>query len=282
MGARPWYKRYPSDFINGCITGKLNAEEIGVYAIVIDLLYDRGPVDNDPRWLGGMMQISTRKCRTIIEALLKKKKLLLIDEKLSNPRVVRQRLGEEKEHEKLSNSGVKGAQKTNENRSVSNNPKDLAEKGPSETGRQARSQKLDAKEKERKGGANAQTEYSFVGKIVRLNAEDFDTWRKRFPKEKERKGGANAQTEYSFVGKIVRLNAEDFDTWRKRFPDVPDFIAELTAADAYYADNPPNNGKWFFPVSNWLKRAQVDAIQGRRPKRKVGEAYITPGSKVGS
>lgn len=245
MGARPWYKRYPSDFINGCITGKLNAEEIGVYAIVIDLLYDRGPVDNDPRWLGGMMQISTRKCRTIIEALLKKKKLLLIDEKLSNPRVVRQRLGEEKEHENLSNSGTKGARKTNENRSVSNNPKDLAEKGPSETGRQARSQKLDAK-------------------------------------EKERKGGANAQTEYSFVGKIVRLNAEDFDTWRKRFPDVPDFIAELTAADAYYADNPPNNGKWFFPVSNWLKRAQVDAIQGRRPKRKVGEVYITPGSKVGS
>lgn len=57
-----------------------------------------------------------------------------------------------------------------------------------------------------------------------------------------------------FVGKVVRLNATDFEAWRQRFKHIPDYLAVLAKADAYYADHPPPDGKWFFPVSSFLER----------------------------
>lgn len=83
--------------------------------------------------------------------------------------------------------------------------------------------------------------------------------------ERKKEGGANAQTDYAFVGRVVRLNPADLAKWREAYSAVPDIIAEITAADAYYADNPPKEGKWFFPVSNWLKKAHQDALAGKSP-----------------
>lgn len=40
---------------------------------------------------------------------------------------------------------------------------------------------------------------------------------------------------------------------------LPDLRAELQAADDYYTENPPRDGKWFFPVSRWLAKANADA-----------------------
>ena len=40
MSARPWYKRYPADFIAGTL--QLSLDEKDAYSVVIDLLYDRG------------------------------------------------------------------------------------------------------------------------------------------------------------------------------------------------------------------------------------------------
>lgn len=82
-------------------------------------------------------------------------------------------------------------------------------------------------------------------------------------KESKKEGGAVAQTEYAFVGDMIRLKTSDLLRWRMSFHAIPDIEAELTAADAYYRDNPPEGGKWFFPVSNWLKRAHQDALTKR-------------------
>jgi uncharacterized protein YdaU (DUF1376 family) len=78
------------------------------------------------------------------------------------------------------------------------------------------------------------------------------------PERKDR--GADAPA-LAFVGKVIRLTFDDFERWKSTFHAVPDMRAELEAADAHYADKPPPNGKWFFPVSNWLKRAHEQALE---------------------
>ena len=87
-------------------------------------------------------------------------------------------------------------------------------------------------------------------------------------KRKKKGGGAGApdDTPMAFVGKVIRLKREDYDDWRRTYCNVPDFDAELRAADCYYADNPPKGGKWFFPVSNWLKRTH----EQNKPKPRFG------------
>lgn len=87
--------------------------------------------------------------------------------------------------------------------------------------------------------------------------------------KKERKiGGAEAQTDlpFSFLGKIIRLSQSDYDDWKRTYCNVPDFEAELMTADCYYSENPPKNGKWFFPVSSWLKRCH----EQNKPKPRFG------------
>lgn len=69
------------------------------------------------------------------------------------------------------------------------------------------------------------------------------------------RGGASRQTgEYVFDGVIVKLTADQYARWEKSFP-LARLDVELPKADAYYADNPPKGGKWFFPVSRWLAKA---------------------------
>lgn len=78
--------------------------------------------------------------------------------------------------------------------------------------------------------------------------------------EEKKEGGANAQPEYAFVGQVVKLKPSDLAKWRESYHAIPDLTAEITAADAYYAENTPKDGKWFFPVSNWLKKAHNEAL----------------------
>lgn len=81
-------------------------------------------------------------------------------------------------------------------------------------------------------------------------------------KEGEEDRGADAPSEnLAFVGRVVRLKADQFENWRKAYHAIPDLVAELTKADDFYSENSPKDGKWFFPVSKWLDRAHKDAIK---------------------
>lgn len=85
-------------------------------------------------------------------------------------------------------------------------------------------------------------------------------------KEGKEDGGADAPSEQVFSGDVIRIDHSQADKWRKSFPSI-NLFAELQAADAYYRDNPPKGGKWFFPVANWLKRAEE--AKSKPPSRKA-------------
>jgi len=129
LSKRPWYKRYPSDFISGTL--QLSCEEKGAYSVVLDLIYDRGgPVPDDPQWIARVCNLSTRRWNQIRRRLLELGKLSAGDGHLTNSRAERQLKVEEKEHESLSSSGKKGAEKTNQRRGQSGENNSLEEKGP--------------------------------------------------------------------------------------------------------------------------------------------------------
>lgn len=66
---------------------------------------------------------------------------------------------------------------------------------------------------------------------------------------------------YAFNGRVVRLKQEDLDRWRKAYPAIVDIRAVLQSADDYYSENPPKDGKWFFPVSRWLQKEHDQQCQ---------------------
>lgn len=71
-------------------------------------------------------------------------------------------------------------------------------------------------------------------------------------------------TVYAFAGRAIRLTAADLDRWRRSYAHIPDIIAELQAADDYYAEKPPTKGKLFHSVSSWLRRANEQAMQRKK------------------
>ncbi len=114
MKSRPWYKHYSSDFIRG-VTG-LGPDVIGCYYVVIDLIYDhRGPVTNDPHFIGGILGCSTRKARSLITQLLDKGKLFQTPNGLSNMRAETEINLSVKHSRKLAENGSKGGRTRAEN-----------------------------------------------------------------------------------------------------------------------------------------------------------------------
>jgi uncharacterized protein YdaU (DUF1376 family) len=148
---RPWYKRFPADFIAGTLA--LSLEEKGAYSVCLDLIYDRGgPIPDDAQWISRVCGCSVRKWKTIRETLVNAGKLVASDGTLSNDKARKLLENSAKEARKLSENGAKGAEKTNEKRESLQQNNNLEEKGPSETKRQSIFQKLEARSQiERKG-----------------------------------------------------------------------------------------------------------------------------------
>lgn len=89
--------------------------------------------------------------------------------------------------------------------------------------------------------------------------------------EKERKDGAPdgepanvvLLRRFVFEGRVIRLEQAAYDRWKATYFAIFDFNAALQAADDYYGENPPKNGKWFFPVSRWLSKEHASALERR-------------------
>src|SRR5690349_1643902 len=93
---------------------RLNLEQKGAYSCVLDLIYDNGgPIPDNPQWIARVCGCSVRKWKIIKEELIGLGKLYLVDGKIANQRADKQTLSEEKEAQKLSENGMKGAEKTN-------------------------------------------------------------------------------------------------------------------------------------------------------------------------
>lgn len=114
MSRRPWYKRYPADFIAG--TTQLTLEEKGAYSIVLDLIYQTGgPIEDDSRWIARVAGCSTKRWNIIRSRLIDLGKLHALDGKLSNQRAEKQMKTEDKEHEAFTENGREGGFKASEN-----------------------------------------------------------------------------------------------------------------------------------------------------------------------
>ncbi len=78
----------------------------------------------------------------------------------------------------------------------------------------------------------------------------------------------DTKNNYTFAGKIIRLNQCDYDTWAKAYPNI-DLGAQLQALDDYY-DNHLTGGdrnKWFARCSQALAKKNERA-RSDQPRRR--------------
>ena len=124
MKTRPWYRRFPDNFIAG--TARLTLEEKGAYSLVLDLIYARGgPIADEPRYIAGICNCSTRKWVAIRQRLIDLGKLVAKDGSLWNERALDELGDTAKAAEVLSTNGRLGGRKSAEKRA--NGPRKAAE-----------------------------------------------------------------------------------------------------------------------------------------------------------
>ena len=162
MSARPWYKRFPSDFITGTIS--LTLEEAGAYSYIIDLIHDRGgAIPDDPQWIARVCGCSTRKWKTIRERLIQAGKITQNDGFISSERAQNDAENGAKEARKLAESGVKGGRKFPEKKATSSKSKDLDKNRL----KQSICQRLDSKKNIKKKN---------VPKVKKVDLDDMKIW----------------------------------------------------------------------------------------------------------
>lgn len=87
MAASPWIKFFTSDFLTG--VADLEADEIGVYTVILALIWDRGaPIADDPSWLARRAGTSTRRFNQIKARLVTLGKLQLRGGMIGNARAL--------------------------------------------------------------------------------------------------------------------------------------------------------------------------------------------------
>jgi len=115
---------YPKDWLID--TARLTPEERGIYIQIVCMIYaNRGPIENDAKWIAGQSGCSTRKAKKIISELFQKKILIENGSKISQKRAENE-LETKREH--LENSS-KGGQNSAEKKRKNKENKDLASSG---------------------------------------------------------------------------------------------------------------------------------------------------------
>lgn len=124
--SRPWYRRFPDNFIAGTVG--LTLEEKGAYSLVLDLMYVRGgPVPDEPRYIAGVCNCSVRKWNAIREKLISLGKIHVVNGYLTNERAEKEIENASKDAEERAESGRKGGEKSAENRSAINKNRGLGQ-----------------------------------------------------------------------------------------------------------------------------------------------------------
>lgn len=88
--AAPWTKWFHEDFLQGVALANMEAAEIGVYAVVLNLMAARGgPIEDDRRWIAGRAGCkSTRQCSAILARLIAAGKLVSRNGMLGNAKML--------------------------------------------------------------------------------------------------------------------------------------------------------------------------------------------------
>lgn len=126
MSERPWYRRFPDNFIAGTVG--LSLEEKGAYSLILDLIYVRGgPVPDESRYIAGVCNCSVRKWNAIRQRLLDLGKIEVIDGCLMNHRAQEELIISSKTAQERVESGRKGGEKSAEIRTAESKNKDLGQ-----------------------------------------------------------------------------------------------------------------------------------------------------------
>lgn len=117
MTARPWYRRFPDNFIGGTVG--LTLEEKGAYSLLLDLMYVRGgPIPDEPRYIAGVCNCSVRKWNAIRLRLLMLGKVEVRDGFLTNHRAQEEMRKASESAQERAESGAKGGNKSAQIRDV--------------------------------------------------------------------------------------------------------------------------------------------------------------------
>lgn len=109
--SRPWYKRNGGEFITGTL--HMSLEQRGAYSVLIDYMNDReARIPDNPRYIAGILNCSTRKWGAIRDFLIADGKLMEVNGYLSNPRFERELAARRGEHEAAVEHGRAGGIKS--------------------------------------------------------------------------------------------------------------------------------------------------------------------------
>ncbi len=105
-----WYRRRPRAFLDG-VQG-MGPDLIGAYAVLLDLFYARGGLSlRDDRHLGGILGCSTRKAKSLTDALLERGKVVVRGEFITNSVAEKEAKSSRTTREAQAKGGRDGAEK---------------------------------------------------------------------------------------------------------------------------------------------------------------------------
>jgi uncharacterized protein YdaU (DUF1376 family) len=249
MGNRPWYKRWPSNFIAGTI--HMTLEEAGAYSFLIDLTHDRGgPIVDDPQYLARVCKCSVRKWKALRQRLIDLEKVYEADGFLHQPRALRDIDLGQAEHSKFSYSGRKGGEKSSKSRSRID--RNYAENRPTlNENNDLAKDRLVAREKSRE-------EEESITPLIPLEGGE-----EKPPKKRKRKSNLPDNWQPNPHAKIVAINeGYDDDERRHIFLQFTGFAA---STGRQYAD-------WDAAFYNWIRNGitRNDIEQRRRAQNQKG------------
>ncbi len=158
---------YPDDWLSG--TTELSLEEEGAYGRICMLIYSKSQMipDND-RWLASMCRVSTRKWRTLRQALIDKGKITVSDGLIHHERCRKELEKRAKIARKQAESGSKGGRTTAERRAklLEHNDQDQASAVAS----------LKPARATPSPSPTTSKSYAFDGRVIRLKERDFTRW----------------------------------------------------------------------------------------------------------
>lgn len=112
---RPWYQRYPADWIMG--TKGLTLEQKGAYNEILEYLNERDhALPDDDRIISTLLGCSPQKWRTIKPVLVQRGHITIHNDYLTNPRFEREKAERDLRKAVAAEDGRKGGKKSAEMR----------------------------------------------------------------------------------------------------------------------------------------------------------------------
>ena len=229
------FDMYPDDWLTG--TMDLTPEEEAVYLRICLSIYSKGcPIPDNDRWLAGSCRVSTRKWRTLRQALIDKGKITVSHGLIHQERCEKELEKAAKRARKQAESGAKGGRKRAENAMKTSRKRDEI---IWETAKQ------DMKPNKNNGAGRRGAQASLKPARALPSPSPSPTSKKN----------------YAFAGKVIKLTQNDLATWQNSYSAIPDIRASLQSRDDWLATQPEDDQRnWFVSTSVVLKREHEGAL----------------------